>query len=183
MISQFWSDTALQKFLPTAAAHDDQGYFKTGDICRKEGEYFFIIGRASLNIIKSGGYKIGAVEIERCLLELPYCQEAMVLGVEDEAFGQRVAAAVTLPGDNDRLSLGNLRADLRNLLPGYKLPTALRVVAGELPKGATGNVQKKIMAAILSSWAVAIGGCSASLRSSDAGCTLKAVCWKRFAQW
>ncbi|KAK4891844.1 hypothetical protein LTR27_009543 [Elasticomyces elasticus] len=69
----------------TAAAHDDQGYFKTGDICREEGEHFFIIGRASLDTIKSGGYKIGAVEIERYLLELPYCQEGMVVGVEDES--------------------------------------------------------------------------------------------------
>ncbi|KAK5727762.1 hypothetical protein LTR17_012524 [Elasticomyces elasticus] len=143
--SPFMFSKYLHNPAATAATHDDQGYFKTGDICRKEGEYFFIVGRASLDIIKSGGYKIGAVEIERCLLELPYCQEAMVVGVEDEEFGQRVAAAVTLAGDLRSLSLGDVRADLRRKLPGYKLPTVLRVVAGELPKGATGKVQKKIL--------------------------------------
>lgn len=44
----------------TIAAHDKHGWFKTGDICRQEGEYIFIVGRASIDIIKSGGYKIGA---------------------------------------------------------------------------------------------------------------------------
>ncbi|KAK5699433.1 hypothetical protein LTR17_023243 [Elasticomyces elasticus] len=129
----------------TGAAYDEQGYIKTGDICRKEGECFFVIRRASVDIIKSGGYKTGAEETNRCLLEPPDCQEARVVGVEAEEFGQRVDAAVTLTGDNDRLSLDDLRADLRKMLPGYKLPTVLQVVAGELPKGATGKVQKKIL--------------------------------------
>ena len=139
----------------TASAHDNNGFFKTGDICRKEGNFFFIVGRASLDIIKSGGYKIGALDIEKECLELPYIHEALVVGVEDEEFGQRVGAIVTLnpeqtvytstSGSGRMFSIDDLRNDLRSRLPGYKLPTLLRVVNGELPKGETGKVQKKVL--------------------------------------
>jgi malonyl-CoA/methylmalonyl-CoA synthetase len=142
----------------TAAAHDADGYFRTGDIARKEGKYFFIVGRASLDIIKSGGYKISALDIERELLALPYVAEAMVVGVPDEEFGQRVAALISLQeeelsdsflesyGDNEHiLTIEDLRRDLRDRLAGYKLPTLLRIVDGELPKTVTGKVQKKIL--------------------------------------
>ncbi|KAF2185592.1 fatty-acyl-CoA synthase [Zopfia rhizophila CBS 207.26] len=142
----------------TAKAHDAEGYFRTGDIARKEGKYYWIIGRASLDIIKSGGYKISALDIERELLALSYIAEAMVVGVADEEFGQRVAALVSLReeeltdrflqtyGNNEFiLTIENLRGDLRNRLAGYKLPTLLRIVDGELPKTATGKLQKKIL--------------------------------------
>ncbi|KAK9855033.1 AMP-dependent synthetase/ligase [Penicillium brevicompactum] len=78
----------------TADAHDSEGYFKSGDIARREGRYYFILGRASIDIIKSGGYKISALDIEREILGLDYVSEVMVVGVEDEEFGQRVAATV-----------------------------------------------------------------------------------------
>lgn len=144
----------------TAKSHDENGYFKTGDIARREGKYFFIVGRASLDIIKSGGYKISALDIERELLGLPYVGEAMVVGVADEEFGQRVAALISLQDDEltevfkdggggGDLELGltitKLRRDLRDRLAGYKMPTLLRIVEGELPKTATGKVQKKIL--------------------------------------
>ncbi|PLB41836.1 acetyl-CoA synthetase-like protein [Aspergillus candidus] len=131
----------------TADAHDAEGYFKTGDIARKEGPYYFILGRASLDIIKSGGYKISALDIEREVLGLDYVAEVMVVGVPDDEFGQRVGAAVCLK-DSSRGRKGlleRLRHDLRSKLAGYKLPTVLRVVQGELPKSATGKVQKRIL--------------------------------------
>ena len=59
----------------------------------------FITGRASVDILKSGGYKISALDIERELLSLPYIAEAMVVGVPDDEFGQRVAAVITLRND------------------------------------------------------------------------------------
>jgi malonyl-CoA/methylmalonyl-CoA synthetase len=97
----------------TRDSHDSDGYFKTGDIARREGIYYFILGRASVDsrsshycrctsypnisaVIKSGGYKISALDIEREILGLSYISEVMVVGVEDDEFGQRVAAAVTL---------------------------------------------------------------------------------------
>ncbi|KAL4783290.1 hypothetical protein BJX76DRAFT_358153 [Aspergillus varians] len=129
----------------TAAAHDTDGYFMTGDIARREDEEYFILGRASIDIIKSGGYKLSALDIEREILGLDYIAEVMVVGVEDEEYGQRVAAAVTLKDGMKHLSLERLRVDLRGVLAGYKMPTVLRVVEGEIPKSATGKVQKKIL--------------------------------------
>jgi malonyl-CoA/methylmalonyl-CoA synthetase len=142
----------------TASAHDSDGYFRTGDIARQEGSYYYIVGRASLDIIKSGGYKISALDIERELLGLPYIAEAMVVGVFDDEFGQRVAALVSLQEEELTdsfhathgttrlvLTIDNLRRDLQGRLARYKLPTLLRIVHGELPKTATGKVQKKIL--------------------------------------
>ncbi|KAK6431217.1 hypothetical protein LTR95_012623 [Oleoguttula sp. CCFEE 5521] len=135
----------------TAAAHTEEGYYRTGDIARKEGEYYWILGRASVDIIKSGGYKISALDIEREIMALPYVAEVMVVGVPDDEFGQRVAAVVCLKGmeeTNDSLSdlsISRLRQNLRSRLAGYKMPTLLRVVPGELPKSATGKVQKKTL--------------------------------------
>ncbi|KAK5118474.1 hypothetical protein LTR62_002989 [Meristemomyces frigidus] len=147
--SPFMFSKYLHDPVATATAHDEEGFFRSGDICHNEGDWIFVMGRASLDIIKSGGYKIGAVEIEQCLLGLPYVWEAMVVGVDDEEFRQRVDCAVTLDSDlvtaASGLDVETLRASLRGKLPGYKLPPVLRVVPGELPKGATGKVQKKIL--------------------------------------
>jgi malonyl-CoA/methylmalonyl-CoA synthetase len=133
----------------TVAAHDEDGWFKTGDICEFRGPFIFIVGRASVDIIKSGGYKIGAQEIEKACLGLPYVREACVLGVDDEEYGQRVAAVVSLSGTDidvsKHVTIDKLRNDLRKSLPAYKLPTLLRVVDGELPKSQTGKVQKKLL--------------------------------------
>ena len=142
----------------TRKAHDEEGYYKTGDVARKEGKYYFIMGRSSIDILKSGGYKISALDVERELLALPYIAEAMVVGVPDDEFGQRVGAVVSLRTDKlaqefyretgrcpTRLKLDELRSDVRSRLAGYKMPTLLRVVQGELPKGGTGKVVKKIL--------------------------------------
>lgn len=140
----------------TREAHNEEGYYKTGDIARREGKYYFITGRASVDIIKSGGYKISALDIERELLSLPYIAEAMVVGVPDDEFGQRVAAVVTLRSDEiaqkfyrehnrdpAKLDIDDLRGDARSRLAGYKLPTLLRILREEIPKSPTGKVVKK----------------------------------------
>jgi malonyl-CoA/methylmalonyl-CoA synthetase len=129
----------------TRDAHDSEGFYKTGDIGRREGPYYYILGRVSTNIIKSGGYKISALDIEREILSLDYISEVAVVGVEDEEFGQRVAAAIILR-ELRELSVDELRKELRKRLAGYKLPTML-FVAEDLPKTATGKIQKKIVKA------------------------------------
>lgn len=142
----------------TAKAHDADGYYRTGDIARREGRYYYILGRASLDIIKSGGYKISALDVEREILALPYVSEVMVVGVEDIEFGQRVAAAITLQaealddafrsthGQGDHvLTIADLRRDLKSRLAGYKMPTLLRIIEGDLPKTGTGKVSKKLL--------------------------------------
>jgi malonyl-CoA/methylmalonyl-CoA synthetase len=142
----------------TARAHDDKGFYRTGDIARREGKYYWIVGRASLDIIKSGGYKISALDVEREILVLPYINEVMVVGVADEEFGQRIAALVSLQKEelsdewrkihskgNHDLTLEALRQDLRRSLAGYKMPTLLRVMDGEIPKTSTGKLMKKTL--------------------------------------
>lgn len=106
---------------------------------------YFITGRASVDILKSGGYKISAIEIERAILELPYIKEVAVIGVADEEYGQRVGAILVTKGLEERLELGKLRKDLKEKLAKYKMPTLLRLVQDELPKGPTGKVQKKVL--------------------------------------
>ncbi|KAK5206365.1 hypothetical protein LTR41_007803 [Exophiala xenobiotica] len=129
----------------TKNSMDENGYFKTGDIARREGKHYFILGRASIDIIKSGGYKLSALDIEREILGLDYVSEVMIVGVDDDEFGQRVAAAIVLkPEGPQSLTLEKLRADLKDDLAGYKTPTLLRVV-DELKKNATGKVMKKML--------------------------------------
>ena len=137
----------------TRKAHTPDGYYRSGDIARKENGYYWIEGRASIDIIKSGGYKISALDIEREILGLDYIAEVMVVGVADLEFGERVAAAVVLKDPEDqkssepvgKLSLERLRQDLRQRLAGYKMPTVLRRIEGELPKSGTGKVVKKTL--------------------------------------
>ena len=152
----------LSKYLndPTATrdAHTPEGYYKTGDIARREGKYYFITGRASVDIIKSGGYKISALDVEREILSLPYIAEVMVVGVVDLEYGHRVGAVVSMRHDKlaqdfyastkrspDQLDIDTLRSDLRERLAGYKLPTVLRVVQEEVPKSISGKVVKKTL--------------------------------------
>lgn len=140
----------------TAKAHTQDGYYRTGDIARREqvdGEYYhWILGRANIDIMKSGGYKLSALDIEREILALPYVAEVMVVGVPDLEFGERVGAAIVLKEAKDQkdepvtdLNIERLRADLRARLAGYKLPTILRLIRDELPKSGTGKVVKKIL--------------------------------------
>jgi malonyl-CoA/methylmalonyl-CoA synthetase len=142
MFSKYLFDSAA-----TRAAHDCQGFFKTGDILRREGNYFFVVGRESVDIVKSGGYKISATDVEKACLKLAYVNEAAVVGVEDEEFGQRVGVILGIASsiDERNVTIQRLRRDLREGLAAYKLPTIMRVVRGELPKGGTGKIQKKML--------------------------------------
>ncbi|KAJ9602991.1 hypothetical protein H2200_012286 [Cladophialophora chaetospira] len=72
------------------------GFFKTGDVAEKHDRNYYIKGRKSIDILKSGGYKISALDVERQILEHPKIAEAIVVGVDDAEYGQRIAAAVVL---------------------------------------------------------------------------------------
>jgi malonyl-CoA/methylmalonyl-CoA synthetase len=109
-----------------------------------------------VDIIKSGGYKISALDIEREMLGLVYISEVMVVGVPDEEYGERVAALVRIKDEREvlmserhllvpRLDLHRLRKDLKTGLAGYKMPTVLRVITEEIPKSGTGKVEKKAL--------------------------------------
>ncbi len=123
----------------TAAAFCD-GWFCTGDMAVVEDGYYRILGRKSVDIIKSGGYKISALEIEEVLRMHPAVAECAVVGVPDEEWGERVAAAVILqPGQS--LELPALRQWAADKLAPYKIPTRL-ICVDDLPRNAMGKVMK-----------------------------------------
>jgi acyl-CoA synthetase (AMP-forming)/AMP-acid ligase II len=82
----------------TVKEFTSDGWFKTGDVARrsKDNGAYYIQGRASVDLIKTGGYKVSALEVERKILSLEYISEVAVVGVTDEEWGQRVAAVIKL---------------------------------------------------------------------------------------
>jgi malonyl-CoA/methylmalonyl-CoA synthetase len=116
------------------------GWFRTGDLGRVEDGYYRILGRASVDIIKTGGFKVSALEIEEELRRHPSVVECAVIGVDDPEWGERIAAAVELAPGAD-LSLEQLQHWARDRLAPYKLPRALLPVTA-LPRNAMGKVMK-----------------------------------------
>jgi malonyl-CoA/methylmalonyl-CoA synthetase len=116
------------------------GWFRTGDMAVLEDGYYRILGRLSVDIIKSGGYKLSALEIEDVLRQHPRIQECAVVGVEDDTWGEAVAAAVKTR-DGGTLALGELRSWADERLSRYKLPKRLKIL-DEFPRNAMGKVMK-----------------------------------------
>ena len=131
----------------TAESFDD-GWFRTGDIAVMENGYYRIMGRLSVDIIKSGGYKLSALEIEAVLLDHPAIRECAVVGVKDDTWGEMVAVAAVLVEGSDGLEIGELQAWSKNRLSHYKMPRKLLLV-GSLPRNAMGKVTKKEVTATL----------------------------------
>ncbi|KAA8903848.1 hypothetical protein FN846DRAFT_891020 [Sphaerosporella brunnea] len=115
----------------TAKEFAEGGWFKTGDVATTdEHGCYFIHGRRSVDIIKSGGEKVSALEVERELLELPQVAETAVVAVPDPDWGQRVAAVVVLSeqGVREGWNLARMREEMKKRVAGYKVPTVMRVV-------------------------------------------------------
>jgi malonyl-CoA/methylmalonyl-CoA synthetase len=121
------------------------GWFVTGDVASKERGTFRILGRASADILKTGGYKVSALEIEDVLRLHPAVRDAAVVGLPDEEWGERVAVAVVARGEPPRLAA--LREWARDRLAPYKLPTRL-VAVEDLPRNAMGKVTKPAVKAL-----------------------------------
>jgi malonyl-CoA/methylmalonyl-CoA synthetase len=129
----------------TAQAMRD-GWFATGDMATRSGDgYIRIVGRRATDLIKSGGYKIGAGEIEGCLREHPGVQDAAVTGEADADLGERVVAWVVLrPGA--AVEGGELTDHVAAQLAPHKRPRTVRFVE-DLPRNELGKVQKQRLAA------------------------------------
>ncbi|KNG84422.1 peroxisomal AMP binding enzyme [Aspergillus nomiae NRRL 13137] len=127
----------------TAKEFTADGWFKTGDVARRDASgAYFIQGRASVDLIKSGGYKISALEVERKMLGLDAIQEVAVVGLADEEWGQRVAAVVKQRPGTEPLELQKLRTQLKQEMAPYKIPTVLKIVEN-IERNAMGKVNKK----------------------------------------
>lgn len=123
----------------TAAAFRD-GWFRTGDTAVLEPEGYRILGRTSVDILKTGGYKVSALEVEEVLCEHPAIRECAVVGLPDPEWGERVCAAVVLR-EGAELSEADLRLWARERLAPYKAPTRM-VRLESLPRNAMGKVSK-----------------------------------------
>ncbi|XP_022080441.1 acyl-CoA synthetase family member 3, mitochondrial-like isoform X2 [Acanthaster planci] len=127
----------------TAEAFTNDGWFRTGDTATFQAGVYRILGRTSVDIIKSGGYKISALDVERHLLAHSAIRECAVVGLPDVTWGQRVAAIVALQGGPETgLTLQELRAWAKDHMAPYTIPTELRVVDA-IPRNAMGKVNKK----------------------------------------
>eukprot|EP00472_Partenskyella_glossopodia_P014603 CAMPEP_0197520502 /NCGR_PEP_ID=MMETSP1318-20131121/5857_1 /TAXON_ID=552666 /ORGANISM="Partenskyella glossopodia, Strain RCC365" /LENGTH=525 /DNA_ID=CAMNT_0043072111 /DNA_START=274 /DNA_END=1851 /DNA_ORIENTATION=+ len=130
----------------TAKEFDEEGWFKTGDIVRFDPEKnsFGISGRASSDIIKSGGYKISALDIEREILSHESVAEVAVLGETDETWGESVVAVIRWKDSQNAPSLADFQDFLKPKLATYKVPRKVYSVE-EIPKNAMGKVNKKTL--------------------------------------
>ncbi len=116
-----------------------QGWFRTGDVAYRDSEgYYFLVGRLALDIIKSGGNRIGAREVEEVLEGHPAVREAAVLGLPDPDLGQRVTAFVVTDYTVEKEML---LAHCHQSLARYKCPRTL-IFVPTLPRNAMGKITK-----------------------------------------
>jgi malonyl-CoA/methylmalonyl-CoA synthetase len=145
LFSGYWEreDATLAAFAPA----DDGGapWFRTGDtVTRDEDGTYRVLGRTSVDILKSGGYKLSALEIEEVLREHPAVGEVAVVGLPDEVWGDRVVACV-VPRPGQPVSEEELRAFAKGKLASYKVPRQFRFLDA-LPRNAVGKVVKPALA-------------------------------------
>ncbi|MFA5710280.1 acyl-CoA synthetase [Mycolicibacterium sp.] len=134
-------DGYLNREAATAEVLGEDGWYRTGDVAViDDGGMHRIVGRESVDLIKTGGYRVGAGEIETALLGHPGVDEVAVVGVPDDDLGQRIVAYVV--GDTDP---DNLIQFVAEQLSAHKRPREVRLV-GALPRNAMGKVLKKELA-------------------------------------
>jgi malonyl-CoA/methylmalonyl-CoA synthetase len=129
----------------TAAAYTEDGWFRTGDMAVLDTDGCVrIVGRKATDLIKSGGYKIGAGEIENALLDHPGVREAAVTGEPDADLGERIVAWI-VPADPQSPPLADELADhvARRLAP-HKRPRAVRFLES-LPRNDMGKILKRAL--------------------------------------
>ncbi|KAI0169171.1 acetyl-CoA synthetase-like protein [Hypoxylon sp. FL1284] len=156
---EYWANAAAtsKEFVP---AEDGRGpWFRTGDVAVRRpvatagagasgewarGPMYFILGRQSADIIKSGGEKVSALEVERELLSLPEISECAVVAVPSGKWGQKVGAVVIHSAEHAGPSWRplDMRRALKGRLANYKIPQVLRVVE-HIPRNAMGKINKK----------------------------------------
>ena len=116
------------------------GWFCTGDVAVVEDGYYRIMGRSSVDIIKSGGYKLSALEIEGVLLTHDAIAEVAVIGVEDDTWGEAVTAVIALK-QGKSLDYNTLKSWCDGKMSSYKIPKHLKII-DSLPRNAMGKVTK-----------------------------------------
>ncbi|KAH8949670.1 hypothetical protein BDL97_10G043600 [Sphagnum fallax] len=152
MFKEYWRKPEVTK-----ESFRDDGFFKTGDTVTIVDGYVKILGRTSVDIVKSGGYKLSALEIEAVLLEHPAIAECAVMGLPDKDYGEIISAVVVAHEElmanaaaksQAILTLQELQKWAQDRMAPYKIPHQLQVWES-LPRNAMGKVNKKELKAIL----------------------------------
>ncbi|MEV6932764.1 AMP-binding protein, partial [Dactylosporangium sp. NPDC051485] len=147
-IGELWVDgpMLLRRYRgqPDTPVRTEDGWFRTGDLARIGPDgWHRIVGRASTDLIKCGGYRIGAGEVEDALLAHPAVREAAVVGVPHADLGEAVTAFVVTGGGG--VGEHELIDFVAAHLSVHKRPRAVHFV-DVLPRNAMGKVQKKRLA-------------------------------------
>ncbi len=136
VFSGYWKDPVATR----KSFHE--GWLRTGDVAYQDQDgYYYLLGRVSLDLIKSGGYRIGAREIEEVLERHPSVREAAVVGLPDEDLGERITAFVV---PENHVEEPALLEYCHSLLATYKCPRSI-VFLAELPKNSMGKVSKRLL--------------------------------------
>lgn len=153
LFKEYWRQPQVTK-----DSFDEDGYFKTGDsVTMDKDGYYVILGRSSVDILKVGGYKLSALEIEAVLLEHPAIAECAVLGLPDVYYGEAICAVVVLTEkakseamekSEPALDLPKLQAWAKERLAPYKTPAKLQIWE-LMPRNAMGKVNKKELKKLL----------------------------------
>ncbi|XP_056318132.1 malonate--CoA ligase ACSF3, mitochondrial [Danio aesculapii] len=125
----------------TEDSFTEDGWFKTGDTALYRDGVYWIMGRTSVDIIKSGGYKISALDVERHLLAHPDITDVAVIGAPDATWGQKVTAVVQMR-KGKIMSLSELKVWARDHMAPYTIPTGL-ILVEDMPRNQMGKVNKK----------------------------------------
>ncbi|MFE0251203.1 acyl-CoA synthetase [Streptomyces sp. NPDC059010] len=129
----------------TAEAFTADGWFRTGDMAVRDPDgYVRIVGRKATDLIKSGGYKIGAGEIENALLEHPGVREAAVTGEPDADLGERIVAWVVPADPQSPPDAGELADHVASRLAPHKRPRTVRYL-DSLPRNDMGKIMKRAL--------------------------------------
>lgn len=120
------------------------GWFKTGDEAQYENGSYKILGRTSVDIIKTGGFKVSALDVEMQLLQNVHIKDVCVVGVADIVWGQKIAALIVSDKINDKRDgdLENFRQWCIKNMTSYEIPTLFKFVQ-EIPRNSLGKVNKK----------------------------------------
>lgn len=139
------SDTQFEGYTSGDTKEFNESYMVSGDVGRRDEQgRLFVVGRDD-EMIVSGGENVYPLEVEETLTEHPAVREASVLGVDDDSFGQRLAAFVVLEPASDATS-DELKAHVKERLAGYKVPRDVTFL-DELPRNASGKVMKRSLTA------------------------------------
>ncbi|MFJ2262839.1 acyl-CoA synthetase [Streptomyces sp. NPDC087844] len=129
----------------TAAAFTEDGWFRTGDMAVRDPDgYVRIVGRKATDLIKSGGYKIGAGEIENALIEHPGVREAAVTGEPDADLGERIVAWIVPVDPHHPPSTAELANHVADRLAPHKRPRVVHCLDA-LPRNDMGKIMKRAL--------------------------------------